>query len=131
MKRILTLLLCALLIVGSLMVPANATASVMYTYISGLEVGFGIAGSTASCYGAVDAPPQYDLSLRVTLMRKSGSIWVTVQYWTATGSFIVSLVRDYALSTSGDYKVVVLGKVLDDNGNVIESASKTSSIITY
>jgi len=130
-KRILTLWLCALLIVGSLIVPTGASASVTYTYISGLDVGFGIAGSTASCYGGVSSYTQYDLSLRVTLMRWTGSMWVTVQYWTDSGSFDVSLVENYTLTISGSYKVVVLGKVLDGDGTVLESASKTSTTRTY
>lgn len=134
MKRFTTLWICALLILGSILVPSNGSASVMsplYTYISVLEVGFDITGSTASCYGCVSSSSQYDISITMTLMRRSGSIWVKVRAWTNSGSFSVSLLRDYTLSIAGDYKLIVLGKIIDGNGNVLESASITSQIETY
>lgn len=134
MKRFLVLWICALMVVSSVFAVSPSYAEKIgtrYTYISILEAGLSISGSTASCYGSVSSSSSYDISIRMTLMRKTGSIWVTVKTWTGSGDFTVYLLKSYGLSTTGDYKIIVLGKILDSAGNVLESASRSSGIETY
>ena len=136
MKRASVLLICVLIILTSTVAAPAGSADVItpcYTYISTIDAGLSITGSTASCYGWVASASSYDISIRMTLMRWNGSIWVTVKYWTGTGSGVIgaTLNKTYSLTISGDYKIIVLGKILDEDGNVLESASRSSPVVTY
>ena len=135
MKRILALVVCVMVLCCMYVVPpAQAVLITPYfTYISTLQAGIAIIGSTASCWGSVATSSANDVSIKVTLLRQSGSTWVTVASWYAYGYGIdgASVSRTYSLSIPGNYKVHSLGKVLDSNGNVLEAASAYSGINTY
>lgn len=136
MRRIVALSVCIIMVVCSMQSLTPALAGQItpyYTYISVMQAGIGILGSTAYCSGYVATAYSYDVSITMTLMRRSGSIWVTVKSWSGSGYGVdgASLSKSQGLTISGDYKVVVLGKILDESGNVLESKSATSGIDTY
>lgn len=138
MKRFMALWVCLSLVIVGVYVPAVGVAeepieiTPFYTYISIIGAGLNIVGSTAYCSGDVATSSSYDVSISMTLSRKSGSIWITIKSWSGSGSGLTgaSLNKPYTLSVSGEYRVFVTGRVLD-NGVVLETATKASGIETY
>lgn len=84
----------------------------------------------ATCFGAIKANSQSDISLTVTLYKKSGSSWYKVASWSNAASDIsLKIEKKYTVS-QGTYKVVTRGSVTTSAGNT-EQFSETSNQITY
>lgn len=141
MRRTITFILGMVLFLGGMLIPrlcmAEETASddpilYRYSYISSINATLNISGSSAECYGRVTcASSSYDIAITMTLKRQSGSSWVTVVSWSGNGSLIATLNETVVLSVEGSYKVVVVGKIKNSSGTVLETATKESSIKTY
>ena len=85
---------------------------------------------TGNRLGAIRANSQSDISLTVTLYKKSGSYWYKVASWSNSASAIsLKIEKKYTVS-QGTYKVVTHGSVTTSAGNT-EQLSETSNQITY
>lgn len=84
----------------------------------------------ATCFGSIKANSQSDISLTVTLYKKSGTSWSKVASWSNSASDIsLKLEKKYTVS-QGTYKVVTSGSVTTSAGNT-EQLSETSTQVTY
>ena len=110
---------------------SDDAVSLFYLYTKKASASLSINDSgRATCSGLIRAEGQSDISLTLTLYRKSGSAWIKVTSWTETVSDVsLTASRTYTV-TQGTYKVVLSGKVTTANGET-EQISKTSLEVTY
>lgn len=120
------------------MIPFLASASSsespvapLYLYTKTVKATLTISeNGQATCFGAIKANSQSDISLTVILYKKSGSSWYKVASWSNAASDIsLKIEKKYTVS-QGTYKVVTRGSVTTSAGNT-EQLSETSNQITY
>ncbi|MDL2205362.1 hypothetical protein LJC33_00440 [Eubacteriales bacterium OttesenSCG-928-N13] len=103
----------------------------MWTYANTATVGLSISGGTATCTGAVSpSSNSNNSSVSMTLKRKVGSTWETYGgAWTAsgTGASGCSVKKTKAVVSGYYYKVVVVGKIKNSAGTVLETITVESS----
>lgn len=104
-----------------------------YDYITlvGASIDIGNLGRTASS-GFVYYSGDYDSTLSIELQRSNGESWAVVKSWSKsfTGSGTHSLEEDYYVTSGHTYRVV--NTVTINNGStVLETATSTSSEVTY
>lgn len=136
MKRILCLILVLLLVMMSV-TPAMATeseSSVMprYSYIgrlySSLQIGnLGLSACHASC----DVENADHIVLTAKLRQYDGTSWTTVKTWTATGTDIASISKNYAVPSGYVYCLRVTCAVYNASGTLIETGTCYSNQVTY
>ncbi|MCC3374357.1 hypothetical protein [Cohnella sp. REN36] len=104
-----------------------------YDYISavGASIDIGSLGKTASS-GFVHYSGNYDSTLTVELQRSKGNGWSTVTSWSKsfTGGGVHSLEENYYVTSGYTYRVVAKATIKSGN-TVLETASSTSSEVTY
>lgn len=101
------------------------TAFARYSYISTLSAGLSISSSgTATATGSI-SPKESGLktTVSVTLKKQNGSSWSTYGgAWSNSGTgYSGTSASGSKTLEAGTYKVVVVGKVYDANGNLLES----------
>lgn len=136
MKRILCLILVLLLVMLSVTpaMAAESESSVMprYSYIgqiyAGLQIGkLGLSACQANCY--VDNADHIVLTAK--LRQYDGTSWTTVKTWTATGSDIASISKNYAVPSGYVYCLRVTCAVYNASGTLIETGTCYSNQVTY
>ncbi|RRJ66051.1 hypothetical protein EHV15_26395 [Paenibacillus oralis] len=104
-----------------------------YQYISVLSssLSIGKTGKAVSS-GYVYYPDAYDSTLSIELQRKNGSNWSVVKSWSEsfTGKGSHSLEEEYYVTSGNTYRVVSTAKI-KDGSKVLETATRTSSEVTY
>lgn len=114
-------------------VPDNTVVQPMYLYTSDIKATLNINGSgTASCVGKIKGwASDSNITMSVTLYKKSGTSWIYVTSWSdsATGVSSLSISESYTVE-AGTYKVVVTGMVTDP-GVGTENVSLSSLEIIY
>ncbi|MDU7477791.1 MAG: hypothetical protein E7L01_31295 [Paenibacillus macerans] len=104
-----------------------------YQYISVLSssLSIGKTGKAVSS-GNVYYPDSYDSTLSIELQRKNGSKWSVVKSWSEsfTGKGSHSLEEEYYVTSGNTYRVVTTAKIKDGN-KILETATRTSSEVTY
>jgi hypothetical protein len=115
----------------SLASSGESTVAPAYLYTRNVKATLTISeNGQATCLGAIRANSQSDISLTVTLYKKSGSYWYKVASWSNSASAIsLKIEKKYTVS-QGTYKVVTHGSVTTSAGNT-EQLSETSNQITY
>ena len=136
MKRILCLILVLVLLTLSVS-PAMATESestIMprYSYItqlySGLQIGtLGLSACRANCY----VRNADEVILTAKLQQYNGSSWTTLKTWTATGTDIASISKNYAVPSGYVYCLRVTCAVFNEAGTLVETATCYSNQVTY
>lgn len=85
----------------------------------------------ATCTGSIVATSkESDISMTVTLYRKSGSTWAKVTAWSDSISSQALQIEKNRQVSEGTYKVVLTGTVTNSEGKK-ESVNSTSSETTY
>lgn len=104
-----------------------------YQYISVLSssLSIGKTGGAISS-GNVYYSGAYDSTLSIELQRKNGSEWSVVKSWSEsfTGRGSHSLEEKYYVTSGNTYRVVATALIKDGN-KVLETATATSSEVTY
>lgn len=136
MKRTLCLIL-ALLLVMLMVMPVMATeeeSTVMprYSYIariySGLQIGtLGLSACQANCY----AEAGDSVVLSAKLQQYDGSTWTTLKTWTATGTDIATLSKNYAVPKGYTYRLRANCAVYSASGVLLESGTCYSNYVVY
>ena len=136
MKRILCLILVFVLLTLSV-TPALATeneSTIMprYSYIaklySGLQIGsLGLSACRANCY----VENADHIVLTAKLQQYDGSSWTTLKTWTATGTDIASISKNYAVYSGYVYCLRVTCAVYNASGTLVETATCYSNQVTY
>jgi len=129
MKKAISILLVLSLILALPTVAQAATIPIMplYTHISSITSGLSISSSgMASCSGQVIHASGNHARLVVTLQQQRNGVWQRFDEWETTGSTMVTLGRDRAVTTGFRYRVVVTATIFDATGRVLETASRTS-----
>lgn len=128
MKKTINVL-CAVLLIMLCVVPTVTYASEdvmpLYDNINSVYANLNIDGSTgiASCTGMISAKNFYPVSVSVRLQMLDNGDWKTLYTWSDSGTWSVTCDGYYAVSSGYSYRVIVLGYVYDDAGNIIESGS--------
>lgn len=141
MKKPICILLAvcfiATLPVSSLAAASDGAVTIapFYLQIDALITSLSIDGSgKALCAGIVQATNSSNkLSIEVSLQQYKNSEWMTIKSWTGTGPGYMSLEvsGSYYVSSGYSYRVVSTASVYDASGNLLETASKTTSEKTY
>lgn len=104
-----------------------------YDYITalGANLSIGSLGKAVST-GFVYYPGDYDSTLTIELQRSNGTGWTTVKSWSESfsGWGHHSLEEEYYVTSGYTYKVVTTATV-KEGSIVLETASSTSSEVTY
>ncbi|MBQ8615936.1 MAG: hypothetical protein IJX67_03505 [Oscillospiraceae bacterium] len=101
----------------------------MYELTFKITASCSVSSGTASCYGYVRASASTsDVSLTVTLYKQEGESWDSVSSWRLDNQGQYGEIDASYKVGSGVYKVVVVGTVVDLNGNT-ETVTRTSSIV--
>jgi hypothetical protein len=99
--------------------------SVQYVSLESVSSSLSISSGKATCKGVVIGASGKTCSVQVTLQKKSGSSWLNVKTWSATGSTACTASGAYAISKGTSYRVKVIGKC----GS--ESDTKYSAVKSY
>ena len=136
MKRLLCLILALMLVILSVTpaLAAESESAIMprYSYIaqmySGLQIGkLGLSACHASCYAEGGA----SVALTAKLQQYNGSTWTTVKTWTATGTDLASISKNYAVPSGYTYQLRVTCAVFNAAGTLIETGTCYSNQVTY
>lgn len=128
MKRTITTL-CVVMLIIFCAVPMNTYAAEntmpLYDNINSVYANISINESTgiASCTGMISAKNFYPVSVSVRLQMLDNGDWKTLYTWSDSGTWSVTCDGYYAVRSGYSYRVIVLGYVYDDAGNIIESGS--------
>ena len=107
--------------------------SPLYTNISAIYANLSINGATSYCNGRIQtATSGATTSVSVYLQRSTdGVTWSTLKTWSGSGTYSADASGQYAISSGYQYRVSVYGSVRDQNGSLLESATKYSAVKTY
>jgi hypothetical protein len=113
-------------------IAASSAISLRYTDIGFISANLSINSDTAYCSGRVQtATSGATTSVSVRLQRSTnGTSWSTIKTWSGTGTNSSDVSGQHTVSSGYQYRVSVYGRVLNQNGNVLESATKNSSVKT-
>ena len=85
----------------------------------------------AICVGSIRATDtKSDISMTVTLYKKSGTSWTKVTGWSDSNSGQILEIEKTRQVSEGTYKVVVIGTVTNSEGKK-EEVKATSTEVTY
>ena len=88
------------------------------------------ASGVAGCDGEVKVKSGYTADVTMELQRSTNLVtWETVKSWNDSGSGTLELNKLYYVATGYYYQVKVSANVYNASGALIESPSKTSSIV--
>ena len=104
-----------------------------YTGISTFNVSFDINNGVAECGSSVTIPGTSNTGkLFMNLLRSTDGVnWSGYKTWSASGSVLIELDKDYTVAHGYYYKVHCSANVYDANGTIIGMNTKTSAIIYY
>lgn len=132
MKRLLSLVLAVVMVLSTASVAYAAVIppdEVQYSHVNSLYACLSIdKWGVTTCTGRVSAKSVRPVEVDVYLQQYTGSYWRTVASWSASGSWQASLTRNYAVYSGYQYRVLAIGYVYDDAGNILESVSGTHTV---
>lgn len=107
-----------------------------YTYIADFDSRLSITSGIANCFGT--GRGRYDNTstvLRITLQKRDAgsSTWQYVCSWNGTtiGKSSVSLRKNRTVDAGYEYRLLTKCTILDSNGDMLETASQYSGIVSY
>lgn len=111
----------------------NSMFSVQYTNIGAISAILSIDGDNAYCNGSIQTSTSgASTSISVRLQRSTnGTSWATIKTWSGNGTSSSDVSGQYTVSSGFQYRVSVYGSVQNQNGSVLESATKYSSVKTH
>lgn len=132
MRRVFTVLLVVALML-SFARPCLAAqtddniVSPRYTHISTNKVGLSINENTgiATCSAYCYAVGTYTVEVECRLQRYTGSMWTTIQTWSASSTRYASIYKNWAVYSGCTYRAYALFSVRDSAGNLLESATSS------
>lgn len=136
MKRMLCLVLALLLVMLSVTpaLAAESDSAVMprYSYIgriyASLQIGqLGLSACHANCY----VENADHIVLTAQLQQYNGSGWTTLKTWTATGTDIASISKNYAVPSGYTYRLRASCSVYSASGTLLEIGVCNSNQVTY
>lgn len=106
--------------------------SPLYLYTRKVTASLSISDSgKATCVGYIKASNmKSDISMTVTLYKKSGTSWTKVTGWSDSNSGQILEIEKTRQVSEGTYKVVVIGTVTNSEGKK-EEVKATSTEVTY
>lgn len=131
----------AMVLVGVMLLTISGSAfaavkddavSPLYLYTRKVRASLTIDDSgKAICVGSIRATDtKSDISMTVTLYKKSGSSWIKVAGWSDSLSGQILEIEKTRQVTEGTYKVVLTGTVTNPEGKK-ENVKTTSTEMTY
>lgn len=133
MRRTLCLILSAICLLASLTTFAYASEAsrgepLRYTGISSIAAGLTINNvGCATCSGGAVTYSGYSVDLTMKLQRDG----TTIKTWTTSGSPVVSLSKDYYVTSGHNYQVVTSVDVYNSKGAYVATYSCTSNVKSY
>lgn len=127
--------LCFMLMFLFLMSTASASNSIQprYTQVRSFRVNLSISDSgCALCVGQVELrDSSYEIDLAVELQRNNGWSWSTIKSWSASGTGVVSLDKEWYVSSGYTYRVYASAEVTAPDGTVVETVPTYSLTSEY
>lgn len=127
--------LCFMLMFLFLMSTASASNSIQprYTQVRSFRVNLSISDSgCAQCVGQVELrDSSYEIDLAVELQRNNGWSWSTIKSWSASGTGVVSLDKEWYVSSGYTYRVYASAEVTAPDGTVVETVPTYSLASKY
>lgn len=117
-------------IITMLVIIMTAIAEPRLSYIYKVEAALTLTGSNANASGYImpqDGSNRTAITVKLQRRNEVGK-WITVATWTNSGTGKVSAGGTRVTDGSSSYRVSATGKVLDSNGNTLETATAYSSI---
>ena len=136
---------CLCLVLALMMVLVNAASladedvpgsgGFRYSYTRTVSAGLSLSGSTAYCTGSGSGKlSDTNTYILVSLQRRASDAdpWLGIKYWsaTATGSVPAIVDKTCSISSGYSYRVYVICIIKDSSGNVLETVTRTSSILS-
>ncbi len=114
--------------------PASAaviddSASMQNEIITGSSRSLTGSSGNLTCRGSTRVQSGYSASVAVELQKYTTS-WGTIMTWTARGGEEASVNQPYSVAR-GSYRLKVTHKAYNSSGNVAESFTKYSDMVTY
>lgn len=136
MKKFVCALTVVMLLTSILVYSSQAwEITPFYTHTEEIAADLSVSGGTATCAGRlVLKSSNHSGSVIVRLQQKNGNNWMAFGYWGGTSSppgKIAFASGTKALVHGYTYRVVVIGKIIDSAGNVLETVSEYSSEVNY
>lgn len=136
MKRVLRCFLCILVALLCYATVASATETSIeprFTYVVNHVVGLNIdSSSKAICSSSVESIAGYPVQVQCKLQKKVGNDWVTVTYWTKSGTGAAIAGGTYYVFSGYEYRVTATVQVYNaDKTYVLESSTQYSNVISH
>ena len=137
MKRVLCLILSVVLLL-TITTPVLAAenenvVTPRYTHIAMIYSNLSINSATGltACQADGYAPTASSVKLTCKLQQYNGSSWTTVKTWTATGTDIATLSKNYAVYSGYTYRLSASFSVYNASGVLVESGICNSNQVVY
>lgn len=132
-KKVVSVLLCVLFgLIGMCSAIADNDIQPRYTCTKVINADLVFNDGSASAWGEVIPHDSYETRITVNLQRCDDGTWVSLSVWTGhntNGKSEAGGTRN--ISTGHDYRVYVIGKVYDTNGNLLETVTKYSPTVSF
>lgn len=117
-------------IITMLVIITTAIAEPRLNYIYKVAAELTLTGSNANASGYIipqDNTSRTTITVKLQRRNEVGK-WITVATWTNSGTGKISAGGTRETDGSSSYRVCATGKVIDSNGNTLETATGYSSI---
>lgn len=140
MKKKMVSVLLAILVIGSsvsvfpaiaakeITQTSNGNITLFYTHLNRININFKIENGQAICEGGIRSTTKKTKVTAVLKKSKDGKTWTNVASWSSSDDTGVgaSLEKTKSVSKGYEYSLTITGRALDNNGNVVETASKSA-----
>lgn len=142
-KKTMIAFLLTLVMVFSIVAPAVSAVDATnpetegieprYTRIVTFDIDLDIASNDKSTsYSRIASPYDTDkINMTMELQQKIDGKWETIKSWSTSGTWIVSLEKDWYVDRGYDYQVLTTADVYNANGVWQETVSETSFIVHH
>ena len=134
MKKYLAIVISLILLISFMQITNSYCEIVypMYNETSFITADITISSGTASCFGIIVPISPSKTSVEVCLYKKTGWTWHIIASWFESNSNGSSVAEGTCSVDAGfQYKVIVCGKVFDDEGVLLETVYRQTHTVDY
>lgn len=88
------------------------------------------SGGKLNCYGKTKVLSGYKAGIKVELQQNDGS-WTTIKTWSGKASLSIEVDEDYYVTSGYQYRLKLTHTAYNSSGNLIETITDTSDIVSY
>ena len=131
--RIVAMILVCVMSLSIFASAINVDAQPYYLSIARFSIQFDIPASGRSDIvgSVVSSSSDYSVNLTVELQQWKNSSWSTIKSWTTSGKGYVMIDENWYVVMGNKYRIHAAATVYDQNGKVLERATKNLATVTY